>query len=557
MMPVLKPLLAGKIPLLVLACLLPFSALSAAKLRRPDLGEEILRPQGDMRAFQQHLEALTAEDMAGRGTGSPGGMRAIAYLERQMRLAGLKGLPGLIREYRQEFSLADPRPIEFNLLATGLSWMDSSGEISSRQDAAVPFCFSPDADIERQLVFVGYGLKIPELGIDEYAGLDVRGKIVLVLRGAPGRAWRSSRFKGKGEALKFSSKMGTALAAGAAGFLLVGESAGLDEEQEDALVRRALRARGESTLPALWITRGLAEELLACSGQSLAQRQAGIDLQLEAIASQARKSKAEAQYRGLIPELRCRLRVSMAGPRPDLQTANLVGLLRGVDPQLRNEFIVIGAHHDHLGRGAFGSMARDAVGQVHPGADDNASGVAALLLLAEYLSAEEQPGTRRSLLFVAFGAEELGMHGSKQFLADCPVPRAKIAAMINLDMIGRAGADRLRIEGVASGLGLRDLVRSISDDCQRRVRLRERASSRSDHWNFLQSGIPALFVNSGIHEQYHRPSDVLELIELGPALETVDLVAKLIVRLADLQQAPKFSPDGLSKSFLRSGDKKK
>jgi Zn-dependent M28 family amino/carboxypeptidase len=247
----------------------------------------------------------------------------------------------------------------------------------------------------------------------------------------------------------------------------------------------------------------------------------------------------------------------MAGPRPDLQSANLVGLLRGSDPELASEYIVIGAHHDHLGRGAFGSLARDAVGQVHPGADDNASGVAALLLLAEFMAGEDRPQTRRSLLFVAFGAEELGMHGSQQFLADCPVPRSKIAAMINLDMIGRAGADRLRIEGVASGLGLRALVRKVCDDSQRRVRIRERATSRSDHWNFLQAGIPALFVNSGIHEQYHRPTDVVELIELGPALETIDLVAKLIVRLADRSQAPKFSPDGLSKSFLKSEGKKK
>jgi len=247
----------------------------------------------------------------------------------------------------------------------------------------------------------------------------------------------------------------------------------------------------------------------------------------------------------------------MAGPRPDLQSANLVGLLRGSDPELRSEYIVIGAHYDHLGRGTFGSLARDAVGQVHPGADDNASGVAALLLLAEYLAAQDRPATGRSLLFVAFGAEELGMHGSKHFLEDSPVPRSKIVAMINLDMIGRAGADRLRIEGVASGLGLRGLVRSACDDCGREVRIRDRASSRSDHWNFLQAGIPALFINSGIHEQYHRPTDVLELIQIGPALQTIDLGAKLIVKLGNVEPAPKYSPIGLSKSFLKSGAKKK
>ncbi|MHC5063416.1 MAG: PA domain-containing protein, partial [Planctomycetota bacterium] len=305
-----KLLESRKFSLPLAACLGLLAALPAVDVRP----EKAASPQGDLRAFQQHLEALTAEEMAGRGTGSPGGMRAIAYIERRMRALGLRGLPGLVREYRQELSLPDPRPIEFDLRSTGLSWMDGSGEISSRRGAALPFRFSPDADLERQLVFVGYGLKIPELGIDEYAGLDVAGKIVLVLRGAPGKDWRSSPYRADGDALKFSSKIANAAAAGAAGFLLVGESVALDEDQEDALVRRALRARGESSLPALWITRPLGEELLVCSGLSLSQRQAGIDRQLESLAAGGQQTEQSSDLRGLVPALRCRLRVSMAGP---------------------------------------------------------------------------------------------------------------------------------------------------------------------------------------------------------------------------------------------------
>ena len=133
---------------------------------------------------------------------------------------------------------------------------------------------------------------------------------------------------------------------------------------------------------------------------------------------------------------------------------------------------------------------------------------------------------------------------------------SQITAMINLAMLGRAGGDRLRVDGVASGLGMEALVRSVCSDCGSKVRIREAASPRSDHWSFLRAGIPALFLNTGIHDQYHRPTDVAALVELVPALKVVDVVGKLIEKLGDLKQAPQFSPEGMRRSFLRSGEKK-
>ena len=311
-----------------------------------------------------------------------------------------------------------------------------------------------------------------------------------------------------------------------------------DRATELAAIKAASTARGGAEIPAAWVSREVADTLLAGPGGSLSERQIALD----------RSARTAA---GPQPDRVVRLRVSMGPPRPELETANVVGLSVGSDPVLREEYVVIGAHHDHLGRGEVGSLAPEMVGVVHPGADDNASGLAAMLILARQMAAHGDPAPRRSILFVAFGAEELGLRGSSVFLQECPVPRSSIVAMINLDMIGRATPDRLRVEGVGSGAGLADLVEAARAAVRCELRTRETATPRSDHWSFLRGGIPALFVHSGVHDQYHRPTDVACLVRVDEAVRVTQLVRELAFRLADAEARPRFQPAVVRSSFLR------
>ena len=141
------------------------------------------------------------------------------------------------------------------------------------------------------------------------------------------------------------------------------------------------------------------------------------------------------------------------------------------------------------------------------------------------------------MLFVALGGNELGLHGSREFLRHCPVPRDDIVAMINLDMIGRGRDNGLRIEGAGTAFGLRDLVAQATRESTLEIRLRDSVARRSDHTVFLADGIPSLLFHTGLHKQYHRPSDVASLIQVDAAVEVARLASRVVRKLAD-RKAP-------------------
>ena len=231
----------------------------------------------------------------------------------------------------------------------------------------------------------------------------------------------------------------------------------------------------------------------------------------------------------LRPGVRAALGVEMVR-RPALETANVLGLCPGRSAEFGAEILVVGAHHDHIGRGEFSSLAAaDQQGRLHPGADDNASGVAALLALAGRWRL--RGGGRRSVLFAAFGAEELGQRGSRWLLSHPPAA-GQLVAMIDLNMVGRGRSQPLTIYGADSGAGLAALVtRAVAAQAGLRVQLRQRTSYRSDQWVFWSHELPALLLTTGIHGQYHRPGDVPELVESGAALRIVELAERLLMAL--------------------------
>lgn len=217
-------------------------------------------------------------------------------------------------------------------------------------------------------------------------------------------------------------------------------------------------------------------------------------------------------------------------PPESLPTQNVVAMLRGRDPMLRNEYVVIGAHFDHLGTSTTGALDPDAHDAVRLGADDNASGTAAVLELARIL-AKSPP--RRSLLFVNFSGEEQGTLGSEYFVEHTPVPIDSIDAMLNFDMVGRLRADKLIVYGVATAKELPAILDSANATTGLAIAAQGDGFGPSDHSSFYAKNIPVLHFFTDLHEDYHRASDVADKINAGGEARVVALAERVARTIAD------------------------
>jgi aminopeptidase YwaD len=321
----------------------------------------------------------------------------------------------------------------------------------------------------------------------------------------------------------------TAREKGAAGILFV--TGPLTETEEDLGGFRFDTSFADSGIPAAVIKRSFAEELLRPTGQSLSDLQTTI----------AHTGPHSMPLPGAAATITCTV------VRERRETDNVLGFLEGSDPRLREETIVIGAHYDHLGLGGEGSRARESGPAIHHGADDNASGVAGLIELAEYFGAQ-RPRPPRSLLFAAFSGEELGLLGSAYYVKHPPVPLEHTVAMINMDMIGRARGSVLTVIGSGTSPAWKELLDAANADLVGAhegapLQLRPSASGfgASDQSSFYARDIPVLFFFTGVHKDYHMPSDTWEKINIVGEARIVRFVAAVIERIAGLPERPRFA----------------
>jgi Zn-dependent M28 family amino/carboxypeptidase len=254
--------------------------------------------------------------------------------------------------------------------------------------------------------------------------------------------------------------------------------------------------------------------------------------------------------------------LALAGARADLRislvrergtTANVVGILPGTDPALRDQAIVIGAHYDHLGLGGENSLAPAQVGTVHPGADDNASGTAGVIALARAFAAAG--GARRTLVFAAFGAEETGLLGSAHYVRHPPVPLERTMAMLNLDMIGRLQRDKLYVSGAHTGEGLEEILRAANAGVGLDLTLRGDGYDPSDHTSFLARDRPVLFFFTGTHADYHRPSDTADKINAAGMSQVLRLARGVVAALADREASLAFRRPSRPPAASSRGDR--
>lgn len=481
------------------------------------LGAARPEPIPDASQLLGWVKALADPALEGRASGTPGAERAVRLIAEEFGRLGLRpGGDG--GSYLQTFEVvtgirvAGPTTLQ-------VAFGGATRGFSAGPDF-LPYAFSESGEAEGELVFAGYGITAPDLGYDDYAGLDVRGKVVLIMTHEPRERDPVGPFR-KPEALHYTQLRHKAINArerGAVGIIVVP-----DPHHPEETPRPPRGTTAPWGILAVYTSRRVADLLLAPTSRSLADLQAEID-------------RALAPRSTAVPGTRVRLAVGLLRERG--LASNVVGILPGSDPGLRHEAVVIGAHYDHLGRGSQFSLAPERADEVHPGADDNASGTAAVIGLARAFAAAG--GTRRSLVFVAFAGEELGLLGSTHYVKRPPIPLADTGAMVNLDSVGRMQGRRLFALGVGSGSGLRELVEEASRGVEVELAFREDAFGPSDHTPFYARGRPVLFFFTGTHPDYHRPTDIWEKIN-AEGLRTVVRVAFRTIRLlADRPERPAF-----------------
>jgi aminopeptidase YwaD len=459
-----------------------------------------------------HVKTLAAPEMEGRASGTPGAERAARHIAAEFQRLGLK--PGGVGGWLQTFSV--PTGIRLGEANT-LALRAPTARALALGREFVPLAVSADGQQEAELVFGGYGISAPDLGWDDYAGLDVRGRMVLVLEGEPRGADPTGPFR-RPDAYHYTErthKIINARERGAAGVLIVVGGAG------DRLPALTGVSQPWSILAAA-VTRGAADALLAPAGTTAAASAAAID-------------GAGAPRSFAVAGARLGLHVSLVRERG--RTDNVIGILPGRDAALCEEAVVIGAHYDHLGRGGEGSLAPDAAGAVHHGADDNASGVAALLGLARAFA--EGGGAPRTLVFVAFSGEEMGLLGSAHYVRKPAHPLARTVLMLNLDMVGRLRDRTLYVGGTDSGSGLRELASARSGGLA--LSVRGDPFGRSDHTSFYAAGRPVLFLFTGAHADYHRPSDTWDTIDAAGLAQVTAFAARVVEAVASTTTPPAYA----------------
>ena len=422
-----------------------------------------------------HVRYLADDRLEGRAVGSSGARCAANYIAAQFEAIGLEPA-GTDNNYFQSFPIRkgselgsdNALGIERVGFSVGTDWL--------------PFGFSASKEFDGELIFGGYGLSSPGNPEDRYARLDIEGKVVVLEWGDPDAPHGSS--------LRGDPHFKATVAAGrdAAGILILAPDGmampGLENETRSAL-----------SVPVAIVTGSRADEVRTAANEG-----------------------APVHFRTEVIETR-------------VDARNVAALLPGSDPALRGEYVIVGAHYDHLGFGGEGSLAPDSR-DIHNGADDNASGTAAVIEIARSMAAGPRPD--RSVLFLAFTGEERGLWGSAYFVAQPTVDLESTVAMINLDMVGRVVDDAVTIYGFGTAAEWNEIVDDANAALSNPLVVGKAPDGYgpSDHSSFHGEGLPVLHHFSNTHVDYHRPSDDWQKINVDGLDRITDLTSHVARRLA-------------------------
>ncbi len=501
----------------------------AAKSDRAQIHTTIAQADKDVQAFNEHLTILASPWMEGRLPGTKGMERAMDYMEDQFRKAGLQPAfqpsDGGAKTFRQPFNLGGKREVVEETIVIKCNGADKS--LTADTDFKLT-SLGKSGTAEGEIAFVGYGI---ENGPDDYSsfaeGHSLEGKIALLFRFEPMNEKGESRWaEGGGWSGRagFQGKI-AAVAKRKPAAILVVNTPGANDPRISSL--SAGGGRSMADVPVFMVSTSAAEEIVkACDPTRTL-------MDLRKFADEKRAGEAMSFDLG-------GSKVAVAGRTEEkpVKAENVVGVLPGRGANAK-EVIVIGGHLDHLGMGDFGS--REGPGKLHPGADDNASGSAGIILLADSLKkaydAEPADASLRTIVFAGFSAEESGLNGSRHYVDNPIYPIKDTVLMMNFDMIGRIRDGRLNVTQSSGVKGFDEWASPFYGNTPLKVNKSSgRGGGGSDHASFQQAGVPILFAICDLHEDYHTSRDVTELIDREAAVEATRLWHNMAFSMAKREQ---------------------
>ena len=496
--------------------------------------------------LKDFVEYLASDELEGRMTGSKGAKSAADYIAGYFQAIGL-GPAGEDESYFQEFEFTSGMEVieEQNTFKV---IKKAHGEVQTLEFKVEndfrPLSFSANAEVEGEVVFAGYGLSVPGKlgeGYDSYAGLDVKDKVVLVLRYVPeevetGRRQELNRYAG----LRYKAMV--AREHGAKAILVVtGPNSPNAGELAPLSFDSSLAGSG---IVAASISVEVTKMLFAGSEKVLKEVQDQLDIE-------------NPHFEGQFPLKDVTVKISTAVDRVKKTDRNVLGLLPPTEPAGEIEYLIIGAHYDHIGYGEIGSLAgKDEEGQIHNGADDNASGTAVVLQLAAVLA--KQKNLRKGIIFALWSGEELGLIGSSHFVERPTVPLEQVTAYLNFDMVGRLRENRFNLQGVGSSTLWRKLIEKRNVAAGFDLVLQADPYLPTDTTAFYPQKVPVLNFFTGSHENYNRPTDDPDTLNYDGMKRIATFAYQLIMDVAQSPERPDYvevqrtTPKGSSRETLRA-----
>ena len=496
--------------------------------------------------LKDFVEYLASDELEGRMTGSKGAESAADYIAGYFQAIGLEPV-GENESYFQEFEFTSGMKVieeenAFKVIKKvhgAVQILEFKVESDFR-----PLSFSANGEVEGEVVFAGYGLSVPGKlgeGYDSYAGLDVKDKIVLVLRYVPEeveteRRQELNRYAG----LRYKAMV--AREHGAKAILVVtGPNSPNAGELAPLSFDSSLAGSG---IVAASIHGEVAKVLFAGSEKVLKEVQDQLDIE-------------NPHFEGQFPLKNVTVKISTAVERVKKTDRNVLALLPPAEPSSEMEYLIIGAHYDHIGYGEIGSLAgKDEEGQIHNGADDNASGTAVVLQLAAVLA--EQKDLHKGIIFALWSGEELGLIGSSHFVEHPTVPLEQVVAYINFDMVGRLRENRFNLQGVGSSTLWRKLIEKRNVAAGFDLILQDDPYLPTDTTAFYPKKVPVLSFFTGSHENYNRPTDDPETLNYDGMQRIATFAHHLITDVAQSPERPDYvevqraTPEGGSRETLRA-----
>jgi hypothetical protein len=466
--------------------------------------------------YLNDIKALTVPAMEGRGDGTKGLTRAADLLAQRYKSLGLE--PAGTNGYLQPFTVITGAKLTGNNHIAQQVGAEKK-DLKLNQDF-VPFSFSASGEASAPVVFAGYGASADEFHYDDYAGIDVSGKIVVLLRYEPAGFAAKSGNQGLTRHSALITKAINARNHGAKAVVIVNGKLGSGED--DLLTRFGSVSGPENAgILLVQVKNSAAQDWFAAAGKPLSTVQEEIN------------SSGKPESFAFPDAVHLTLDVNIETTRATVN--NVLAYL----PGKTDEYVIVGAHYDHLGYGNYDSLAPAQIGQIHPGADDNASGTAGVLELAR-LFAPLKGQLPRGVLFASFAGEELGLLGSADWVKEPTRPLGKAVAMLNMDMIGRIRDEKVYIGGVGTGSTFEAVLTKAESGFPFHVENSAGGYASSDHTSFVAKKIPVLFFFSGLHSDYHRPSDTWDKINAPDAARLLDMVANVTVQIDEAAERPEF-----------------